>query len=137
VGTLVFTANGEIRIEATRSGADAADVRLQYTSPWHSNAHLASPGLIPTTITVEPTDRVRHIHYPPGQEVKMAFSSAPLNLYTGTVVAAMKLNPAVSEPVRISVQIQACSDEICLAPEYLSVWLPPWLGRHGIDRDGD
>ena len=137
VGTLVFTANGEIRIEVIHSAPDAADVRLQYTSPWHSNAHLASPGLIPTTITVEPTDRVRHIHYPPGQEVKMAFSSAPLNLYTGTIVAAMKLNPAVSEPVRISVQIQACSDAICLAPEHLSVWLPPWLGRHGVDRDGD
>lgn len=137
VGNLVFTANGEIRIEATRSAPDVAEVRLQYTSPWHSNAHQASSGLIPTTITVEPADRVRDIHYPPGREVKLAFSSVPLNLYTGTVVAAMKLNPDVSEPARISVQIQACSDAICLAPEHLSVWLPPSLGRLGINRDGD
>lgn len=136
VGNLVFTANGEIRIEALRSAPDAAEVRLRYTSPWHSNAHQASPGLIPTTITVEPSDRVRHIHYSPGREVKLAFSSSPLNLYTGTVVAAMTLNPAESGAVRISVQIQACSDAICLAPEHLSVWLPPWLALHGVGRGG-
>ncbi len=131
VGALVFTANGKIRIELTRSAPDAADLRLQYTSPWHSNAHLASPGLIPTAISVEPADRVLSIHYPPGREVKLAFSSAPLNLYTGTVVAAMKLNPVVSGPVQISVQIQACSDRICLAPEHLPLWLPPMGAAHG------
>jgi len=38
---------------------------------------------------VEPADRVRYIHYPPGREVKLAFSSVPLNLYTDTVVTAM------------------------------------------------
>lgn len=135
VSNLVFTANGKIRIEAIRTASDTAEVRLQYAVPWHSNAHQVSADLIPTTLTVDPADRVSQIHYPQGRAVKLAFSSEPLNLYTGTEVAAMKLNPAAPGPVRIMVQIQACSDAFCLAPEHLSIWLPPWRGRHGTGRD--
>jgi hypothetical protein len=118
-----------VRIEAVRLGAKRAEVRLQFTPPWHSNAHQASAGLIPTTLSVEPAERVSHIQYPLGQKVNVAFSSTPLNLYLGTAVFKIKLRPETAESTQISVQIQPCSDKICLAPEHLSVWLPPLMSR--------
>ncbi len=124
VGSLAFAGKGNIRIEAVRTAEHTAEIRLNFTAPWHSNAHDASPGLIPTAIKVSPDASVRQIDYPLGKKVKLAFSDQPLNLYTGTQVLDMKLNPHVSGPIRITVQIQACSDAICLAPEDLSIWLP-------------
>lgn len=126
VGNLRFAGKGNIRIEAVRTANHAAEIRLRFTAPWHSNAHDAAPGLIPTTITVSPDASVRQIDYPQGKKVKLAFSDQPLNLYTGTPVIPIRLKPGSSGPVRVSVQIQACSDSICLAPEHLSVWVPPW-----------
>jgi uncharacterized protein YyaL (SSP411 family) len=124
VGSLTFAGKGNVRIEAARTTKHTAEVRLHFTAPWHSNAHNASPGLIPTAIKVSPDAFVRQIDYPQGKKVKLAFSDQPLNLYTGTQVLNMKLNPHVSGPIRITVQIQACSDAICLAPEDLAIWLP-------------
>lgn len=125
VSSLAFAANGKVRISAQRTAADTATVRLAYTAPWHSNAHRASRGLIPTTLTIRPADRVRAIQYPSGRLEQLAFSSTPLNLYTGTIDMALSLAKDTSGPAQVAVQIQACSDAVCLAPEHPSVWLPP------------
>lgn len=127
VGSLAFAGKGNIRIKALRPAKHRAEIRLHYSAPWHSNAHDASPSLIPTVITVSPDAFVRQIDYPQGKKVKPAFSDQPLNLYTGTPVIPIRLKPDSSGPLRVSVQIQACSDSICLAPEHLSVWVPPWF----------
>lgn len=129
VSNLRYTATGAVRIEAARLGAESAEVRVQYTPPWHSNAYKASAGLIPTTLSVEPAERITHIQYPSGQKVNVAFSTTPLNLYMGSVAFKMKLRSDATESTQISVQIQSCSDTTCLAPEHISIWLPPLMSR--------
>lgn len=130
VDNLGYAANGKIRIELLRVAENRAKMHFLYTSPWHSNAYHATAGSIPTTITALPADRIASIDYPPGHVERLAFSTKPLNLYTGTETAAMKLRPQTSGPLRLSVQIQACSDRICLAPQHVPLWLPPWRADH-------
>lgn len=96
---------------------------------WHINS--ATPldeNYIATSVEVEDTTALRNIqvHYPQGREVVLDFSAAPLDVYVGSIrillsycIAAELVPGTYSIPVVIN--YQACNDNICLAPDSLSV----------------
>lgn len=91
---------------------------------WHVNAHKPSEDyLIPTEVKV--TDAagmtLSAFAYPPGQNVKFAFSEKPLSVYAGRfTVTAAGTAPKSAAPgahaISGTVGFQPCNDQQCLAP---------------------
>jgi hypothetical protein len=64
------------------------------------------------------------IAYPPGHTFKPKFSPEGISVYEGSVVITGpkgELASAASAPLQI--EVQACTDEICLPPATLSISL--------------
>jgi DsbC/DsbD-like thiol-disulfide interchange protein len=99
---------------------------------WHINAHGASAeNVIPTEFSWSPPPgfTVIQIQYPNGEPVKVTFQDEPLVAYQDEVqiVVDFKVGNTVtpgSVPLVGEVAVQACSDEVCLAPSDLPVSVP-------------
>lgn len=96
---------------------------------WHINAFGASgENVIPTEFAWSPPPgfTVTRIQYPNGEPVKVAFQDDPLVAYQDEVqiVVDFKVGDTVKPgtvPLVGEVAVQACSDEVCLAPSDLPV----------------
>lgn len=113
------------------SSVEAA-VLLTIQESWHINAHIPSEDyLIGTTLRLEPREGVivADVRYPQGHPFKFAFADRPLNVYEGTIPIYLtlrlseKLEPGPL-PLRGTLEVQACDDQVCLAPSALDVELP-------------
>jgi uncharacterized protein len=118
-------------VQATAHGASLADrdeivVTLTIEPSYHVNANPASADyLIPTAVTVPGAPGAK-IAYPPGHTFKPKFSPEGISVYEGSVVITGELPKgelasAASAPLQI--EVQACTDEICLPPATLSISL--------------
>ena len=121
--------NGVVRVSAARRG-DKAVFRLALREGWHLNAHQPLEAyLIPTALEGE---TVLSVDYPGAKRIRLGFSETPLAVLEGQPEITAALRPeAASGPVVISLTLQACSDEICLAPEKAAFRLgPPPRGEY-------
>ncbi|GEM_PF-358247 len=107
-------------------------VRVQVAKGWHVQADKPDdPSLIPTQLTVLWPQGARLVpRYPPAVRKRLGFSAAPLKLLDGgfDIDAALHLPSAAqvhSAPVVLQLQVQACSNTICLPPEQLALFLSP------------
>jgi uncharacterized protein YyaL (SSP411 family) len=116
-------------VKATARGASHPDhdeifVTLSIEPSYHVNANPASADyLIPTVLAV-PSVPDAKITYPTGQVFKPKFSPEGISVYEGSVAIKAelpkgKLASAASEPLLI--EVQACTEEICLPPATLTV----------------
>jgi uncharacterized protein YyaL (SSP411 family) len=116
-------------VKATAQGRSHSDhdeilVTLSIDPSYHVNANPASADyLIPTAVTV-PSAPEAKITYPAGQVFKPKFSPEGISVYEGSVAIRAelpkgKLAIAAREPLQIDVQ--ACTDQICLPSATLSV----------------
>ena len=107
-------------------------VLLRIDKGWHINSHRpTSEFLIPTTFELEPKEGliVTDIRYPKGKSAKLGFSEQPLDVFEGTVsiFASIKVSEkfmAGSDTLRGKLRLQACNDQLCLAPSTINVSLP-------------
>jgi len=110
----------------SHAGHDEIVITLAIDPGYHLNANPASADyLIPTVVTVPGAPSAK-IAYPPGQIFKPKFSPEGISVYEGSVVITAELPKgglasAARAPMRI--EVQACTDEICLPPATLSVSL--------------
>jgi hypothetical protein len=99
-------------------------VTLAIDSAYHVNANPASADfLMPTLVTVPGVPGAK-ITYPTGQVFRPKFSPEGISVYEGSIairaeVPKSGLASAARAPLRIDVQ--ACSNQICLAPATLNV----------------
>jgi hypothetical protein len=116
-------------VKATAHGVSLADhdeivVTLTIEPAYHVNANPASADyLIPTAVTI-PGAPGASVAYPPGHIFKPKFSPEGISVYEGAVTIRAKLPKgelasAASEPVQI--EVQACTDQLCLPPATLSI----------------
>ena len=108
----------------TRGKAAKATVVLGIPGGLHVNSHRPTGEYaIPTT--VKATARgvtIGKVSYPAGRNRKFSFSESPINVYEGR--AAFNFNVTVpatfqgnSVAVRVTVNYQACTEEVCYPPK--------------------
>ena len=151
-GPLRYAARGRVRLAArlvpSHPPSGRVSVALRIRPGWHVNA--ADPGvedLVPTRLTLEagqPLAAAGPIVYPPDLRKRLRFADRALRLYEGEAVLTVPVRARRPTPDRaplgrVAAQIQACSDQVCLAPENprLSVGLWPLLGPLRSDPHGD
>ena len=117
---------------ATPGSTIKAAVMLTIAEGWHANSNAPSEEyLIGTALEVKPMEGVilTDITYPQGKDLKFSFSEQPLNVYENTVPIFLslrlseKLKPGDYE-LNSVLTVQACDDNVCLAPSKISVIIP-------------
>lgn len=126
-----YAAKGKISIQTMHLEADTFAVDLTIADGWHVNAaKVLSDYLIPTTLTaatLENTDScsISSTNYPNGQRVSLGFQEDELLVYEKTTrLKATTTSDQSSKDCKMAaaeLRIQACSDEICLAPEVINI----------------
>jgi DsbC/DsbD-like thiol-disulfide interchange protein len=99
---------------------------------WHINS--ASPSdenLMPTSVSFFPPPglSVTGIRYPRGEPKRFAFSDSSLDVYEGTVAIVLRIAAAAgmkpgAYTLPVDVSCQACNNDVCLAPERVTVVIP-------------
>ncbi len=121
VGQRVFLSAGRVQAHARRDPETPTRliVTLTVENGWHVNSNKPlSDYLVPTRLTVLGAEGKAQVTYPEGQVRTLAFQADPLSLYEGEVPLTVNLPQAMAaKPVRLELEVQACSDRICLAPE--------------------
>ncbi|MEM7429136.1 MAG: protein-disulfide reductase DsbD domain-containing protein, partial [Pseudomonadota bacterium] len=127
-GALQYAGRGKVRAEVVRESAETLSVTLKIAPGWHVNAHeVANQDFIPTSVAIgtRTSSMPATVNYPEYKKVKLGFSNDVLSLFEGTVRIAVKLTERSLGAEVVQLEAQACSDEICLLPEVLTLNIPP------------
>src|SRR5699024_1815577 len=148
----VKIASGQSGIGATLDKVDVESVTRYDTIPagdeaqfavvmdieegWHLNAHNPTLDyLIGVDLSMDASDHaiVSDIQYPKPLQMKFSFAEEVLDVYEGKAEILVKLKSSGSlkpgtYPVAGDLQVQACSDKVCLPPSTVSINLPITIG---------
>lgn len=119
VGPVRYVANGKVKVIANIDHSNGlATLNIEIAQGWHINANVPLEDyLIPTQLSVSGTQNALDT-YPAPIVKSLGFNSEPLALYEQQVQLFAQLsNLENNDPGQILLELQACSDEICLAPE--------------------
>lgn len=130
-GVLQFAGNGVVNARVI-PGSDHKSliIRLQVADGWHVNSHAPLEDYLVATklaITGNKTAETASVTYPEPETRKLAFNEKPMALLENQVEITARFSEPISGPVEARLQVQTCSDEICLLPETLKlrIALPP------------
>ena len=143
VAPLQYFAGGQGKLTVTTlpmtnqsSGCASASVDIHLQPGWHINSATPMQDYLrPTEVSVRLADQAvsaATITYPEANITSLGFQKEALSVYTDRVaigVVPVDID-ACSSGARLSIDVQACTDKICLAPETLSVV----LGHSGVDE---
>jgi hypothetical protein len=116
-------------VKATARSESLADhdeivITLTIDPGYHVNANPASLDyLIPTTVKLPGIDNAT-INYPPGQTFKPKFLPEGISVYQGSLPIKIELPRGGLVSARrspLSIEVQACTQELCLPPATISV----------------
>lgn len=132
----VLLSQDKIRIGAECS----AMLIVSIDEGWHINSSTPNvEGYTPTSVEMERRHGIElvEVKYPPAFEETLDFSDTPLEVYQGSVNIRLKFRIARdAKPGKYSVPLelryQACSNEVCLAPNAVRVDIPFVL----VDKKG-
>jgi len=115
-----YVARGNVKVQANIID-DAIHVELTMAPGWHVNANKPNQDyLIATVLNAQDGKAIADALYPTAVTKTLGFSSGDLALYENKVSIKAPLS-AVSQRdgvlLPLSLQLQACDDSICLAPE--------------------
>jgi hypothetical protein len=103
------------------AGAVLLELTLRVGAGWHVNANPASfDYLVPTRLLIEGAVP-RRIAYPPGKSFRARFAPEAIRVYEGEVTILAEFAPGSVERLRARLSLQACNEEVCLAPSTLAV----------------
>ncbi|MEE9319574.1 MAG: DUF255 domain-containing protein [Granulosicoccus sp.] len=123
-GPTQYAARGVVRASARLLGDEQLEISIDLKEGWHINApEPLQDYLIPTSIADQQQQPLQGVEFPVPVMRKLGFQSETLSLYEGQVTlrAGMPANTSGSPLVPVKLTLQACSDEICLAPETLTL----------------
>lgn len=127
-GALQYAGGGVARVQAALS-ADGSELRVQVrlAKGWHVNANPASSDdFVPITLTLEaPSGIAGAARYPAATLKRFGFSATPLKVLEGRFVVRLPLSRPPATALIARLRLQACNDQLCLAPETLTFRLRP------------
>jgi thioredoxin:protein disulfide reductase len=114
-------------------------VLLNLEENWHVNSNQpAQDYLIGTELFIEEIDGllVTGIYYPPSKEYNFDFSDEPVDVFEGEAPIFVSLSVSESlEPgsytLPATLRIQACDNEVCLAPSTVELEIPIEISAPG------
>ncbi len=109
-----------VTVTADWAGDRTLHVHLAIADGFHVNAHDASAGLVPTTVSVG-DDPPAGVDYPAGAEARFAFAADPIRVYAGRATVSVTFDRRPASAVRVAVRYQACDDRACRLPATASV----------------
>ena len=117
VGPVQYGGNGNVRAHATIQNGKVV-VYLRVAQGWHVNANKPLEDyLIPTKLTLGSANNGAKAEYPDPKVKRLGFSKKPLALLENQFqISAVQGSSRISD---VELEIQACSDKICLAPDTL------------------
>ncbi|MDX1637531.1 MAG: cytochrome c biogenesis protein CcdA [Balneolaceae bacterium] len=122
-----------------RGSTFRAAVMLSVNKGWHINAHEPTLDyLIPTRISYKKLHgfTVTDTRYPEGSMIRFDFADTPISVYDGnipifmTLAASDTLEPG-SHELTGKLRVQACNDEVCLAPSEIAISIPVEVSAAG------
>ncbi|MBU2580889.1 MAG: DUF255 domain-containing protein [Alphaproteobacteria bacterium] len=130
MGPLQFAGKGAVRIGVTRDGG-AVLVRLAIAPGWHVNADKPLEDfLIPTRLGLA-GGAPAEVAYPKPITRKLSFNGSDMTLYEGDVELRLTPAGATGGAMELKLELQTCSDQICLDPETLTLAVGPVDGGVG------
>ncbi len=122
-----YAAKGKVKAAVFSPDGKTIDVRIDVAPGWHINSDKPLQDyLIPTKMSRKNNAPLQQVSYPEAVVRKLGFQQSSLSLYEGSVEMSGIVAEDVSRTTgaQIELQLQACSDEICLAPETLLFNVP-------------
>ena len=147
-GSVGHAGRGRVRAEARRVGDGRVEVVLDIAEGWHVNSDAPLQDyLIATALAGPGGEPLVDTAYPEPVERTLAFQSETLSLFEGratlaavppegaalpagaappgsAAVGATTGGPGATMPPNVTLRLQACSEEVCLAPETLVLEVP-------------
>ena len=123
-----YAGKGVARVDARRQGS-RLELQIDLDEGWHINANKPLQDYLIATELKGVTSELNNIRYPAPHTRKLGFQSEELSLYEGKVLIEAELPAAATtgnsnDSTTLELVLQACNDEICLAPETLAIALP-------------
>lgn len=113
-----------------RGKSAKATVTLSIPGGLHVNSNRpTSEYAIPTTVRATARGAsIGRVSYPRGRNRKFAFSEQPINVYEGRAIFTFNVTvpetfKGASLPVRVTVNYQACTEEVCYPPKSKEITL--------------
>ena len=105
---------------------------LKIAEGWHINSHTPTYDyLIGTSLELLQREGiiVTDVRYPNGEKIKFGFADDSLSVYEGspTIFFTVKLSEKArvgKDTVRAKLEVQACNNQVCLAPASIDVFIP-------------
>jgi hypothetical protein len=121
-GVKQFAGNGVVSAKVVAS-ADRKSllVHLQVAQGWHINSHEPLQDYLVATKLNIPGNENAEIAYPEPGTKKLKFNDKPMALLENEVKLTASFDTAITGPVEAQLQVQTCSDEICLLPQTLKL----------------
>jgi uncharacterized protein YyaL (SSP411 family) len=128
-GSRRYAARGKIRLDATVVDDDKLEIKLDIAPGWHINADKPLQDyLIGTRLVDGDGNPLDNTLYPPAKRTVLQFEKSELALYEGQVSIVASLpsrQPTDGRAILpVVLDLQACNDEVCLAPESLRLNIP-------------
>ena len=131
-GAVRSVARGKVKINASYSEANdgVVELTMKMADGWHINAHKPLQSyLIGTEINQANGDSISGLEYPKAITRKLGFDRNELALYEGDVsfsipvekLSADKSSDPSATVISFNVNLQACNDTTCLAPETVTL----------------
>ena len=128
-GSHEYAARGVVRVSGRKVDENTVSVSVKMRPGWHINSDKPTLDyLIPTNLAGAENNVVTSVQYPTPVSAKLGFERTELSLFEDQVTFTGKIDDSKldDEAVRLELRLQACSDEVCLAPETVS-FLVPWV----------
>ena len=129
-GKRQYAAKGKVSVLTKVDSTQSIELQLNIEDGWHINAaEVLSDYLIPTRLQTNGISNddscalVEDVLYPQGKRVSLSFQDEELLVYEGSVSLKAKIDnlPTECSALTAQLQIQACSDEVCLAPDSIEI----------------
>ena len=129
-GPVQYGGNGNVRAHAMLQDGKVV-VNLRVAQGWHVNANKPLEDyLIPTKLTLGSADNGANAEYPKPRVKRLGFSKTPLALLENQFQISVVAGSDGKNIKNVELEIQACSDKICLAPDTLKFRIAaPLLAR--------
>lgn len=122
-----YSARGKVRVNAAAVDGSNIKVKISIAPGWHINAEEPLQDyLIGTRLTQVNDEPLAGVNYPESETRVLGFQRSALALYEGEVTLTAPMPEPAADGIvsAVALQLQACSDEICLAPETLTLPIP-------------
>ncbi len=126
-------AESKLSVDKAAAGSTfKAAVILTIAEAWHVNSNTPTYDyLIATSLELQQREGfiVTDVRYPVGKRLKFGFAEDSLSVYEGNPVIffTVKVSSKVAvghDTLRARLQVQACNDQVCLAPAFIDILIP-------------